>query len=155
MNKELNFLVIIDETREMHNAIRYASLISLRVGGSVVILYTFDNIDFGHWQAVENIAEKESRDEAEERIKEYESTILTLSKRKPKKFIMKGDRIDCIIKFLESNKCISNLILAASSGPVGPGPLISGFTGKFRTKLKVPLTIIPSDLSEEEIDNLF
>mgnify|MGYP001298399810 CR=1 FL=1 len=101
MNKELNFLVIIDETKEMHNAIRYASLRSLRVGGSVVILYTFDNIDFGHWQAVENIAEKESRDEAEERIKEYESTILTLSKRKPKKFIMKGDRIDCIIKFLE------------------------------------------------------
>ena len=91
MNKELNFLVIIDETKEMHNAIRYASLRSLRVGGSVVILYTFDNIDFGHWQAVENIAEKESRDEAEERIKEYESTILTLSKRKPKKFIMKGE----------------------------------------------------------------
>ena len=68
---------------------------------------------------------------------------------------MKGDRIDCIVRFLESNKFVSNLILAASAGPVGPGPLISGFTGKFRTKLKVPLTIIPSNLKEEEIDNLF
>ena len=68
---------------------------------------------------------------------------------------MKGDRIDCILKFLESNKFVSNLILASSSSSVGPGPLISSFTGKNRLKLKVPLTIIPANLSEEEIDNLF
>ena len=32
---------------------------------------------------------------------------------------------------------------------------ISGFTGKHRASLHVPLTIIPGNLSEEEIDNLF
>jgi hypothetical protein len=32
--------------------------------------------------------------------------------------------------------------------------LISAFTGKQRSKLKVPLTIIPPNLKEEEIDKL-
>ncbi len=155
MIKELNFLVVIDDTKEMQNALRYASKRALRTNGSVVILYTFENIEFAHWQAVENIAEEEARKEAEDKIKEYESEIFSLSSKKPKKFIMKGDRIECIINFLDANKFISNLILAASSGPIGPGPLISAFTGKHRTKIKVPLTIIPSNLSKEEIDNLF
>lgn len=155
MIKELNFLTIIDETKEMYSAIRYASLRASRVEGRVVILYTFESPDFSHWQAIENIAEEELRKEAEEKIKDYESVIMKFCQKKPKKYLMKGDRIDCILKFLESNKFVSNLILAASSSAGGPGPLISGFTGKYRTKLKVPLTIIPADLSEEEIDNMF
>lgn len=155
MKKELNFLVILDESDEMFDALRYASLRAARVSGKVVLLYTFEKIDFSHWKAVENIAEKESREEAEEKIKEYENFVMSLSNNKPKKYIMKGDRISCILEFLNSNKFVSNLILASSSSPVGPGPLISGFTGKYKTELKVPLTIIPANLSEEEIDNLF
>ena len=60
MKKELNFLVILDESDEMFDALRYASLRAARVSGKVVLLYTFDKIDFSHWKAVENIAEKES-----------------------------------------------------------------------------------------------
>ncbi len=155
MNKELNFLVIMDETKEMHNAMRYAALRASRVDGFVVLLATFDSLDFSHWKAVENIADKESRKTAESKMLEFESFILKISKKRPKKYIMKGDRIMCILDFLESNKFISNLILASSDEKSGPGPLIQGFTGKYRSNLKVPLTIIPSNLTKEEIDNLF
>ena len=155
MKKKLNFLVIIDNSKEMFNALRYAAWRASRADGKVVILYTFESLEFSHWKAVESIAEKELKEEAEDKIKEYEALVFSICSKKPKKYIMKGDRLDCILKFLDSNKFISNLILAASSSTGGPGPLISGFTGKHRTKLKVPLTIIPGNLSEEEIDNLF
>ena len=102
MTKELTFLVIIDDSKEMTNALRYASLRAARVDGRVAILYTFEKIDFSHWKAVENIAVEESRNEAEAKIKEYESYVQSFCEKKPKKFIMKGDRIDCILKFLES-----------------------------------------------------
>ena len=46
MKKELNFLVILDESDEMFDALRYASLRAARVSGKVVLLYTFDKIDF-------------------------------------------------------------------------------------------------------------
>ena len=154
MSKELTFLVILDGTPEMFNALRYAAQRSARNDGRVAILYTFDTLEFSHWKAVEDIAEAESRDDAESKIKEYENFILEFTNKKPKKFIMKGDRIECIIDFLNSNKFISNFVLAASSSNTGPGQLITSFTGKHRSKIKVPITIIPSDLSEEEIDNL-
>ena len=67
---------------------------------------------------------------------------------------MKGDRIECIINFLNANKFISNFILASSPSKSGGDPLINAFTIKQSTKIKVPITIIPPTLTEEEIDNL-
>ena len=152
MFNELTFLVILDETPEMFNALRYAAQRSARNDGRVAILYTFDTLEFSHWKAVEDIAEAESRDDAESKIKEYENFILEFTNKKPKKFIMKGDRVECIINFLSDNKFISNFVLASSNS--GSDSLISAFTGKQMSKIKVPLTIIPSNLSEEEIDKL-
>ena len=139
----------------MDKALRYASLRASRVNGDVVLLATFESLDFSHWQAVENIAEEESRQKAEKKLIKHESVVLSICKSKPKKYIMKGDRIMCILDFLEANRFISNIVLASSDNNAGPGPLISAFTGKYRSKLHIPLTIIPADLSEEEIDNLF
>ena len=152
MNKELTFLVILDDSPEMFNALRYAAQRSAISDGRVAILYTFDTLEFSHWKAVEDIAEVESREKAESKIKEYENFILQFANKKPKKFIMKGDRVECIINFLSANKFISNFVLASSGA--GSDPLISAFTGKQMSKIKVPLTIIPSNLSEEEIDKL-
>ena len=45
-------------------------------------------------------------------------------------------------------------LLAASEKTSPSDSLISSFTGKNRSKIKVPLTILPSSLSEEEIDKL-
>ena len=153
--KKLSFLVVIDDSKEMNNALRYASIRASRVNGNVVLLATFESLDFSHWKAVENIADEESRQKAERKLLNHEAVVLSLCNTKPKKYIMKGDRIMCILDFLEANKFISNFVLASSADNAGPGPLISAFTGKYRSKLHVPLTIIPANLSEEEIDNLF
>lgn len=152
MNKELTFLVILDDSPEMFNALRYAAQRSAISDGRVAILYTFDTLEFSHWKAVEDIAEVESREKAESKIKEYENFVSQFANKKPKKFIMKGDRVECIINFLSANKFISNFVLASSIA--GSDPLINAFTGKQMSKIKVPLTIIPSNLSEEEIDKL-
>ena len=112
------------------------------------------HLEFSHWKAVEDIAEVESREKAEEKIVEYENFVMSFTEKKPKKFIMKGDRVECIIKFLEANNFISNFVLAASEKSSPSDSLISSFTGKNRSKIKVPLTILPSSLSEEEIDKL-
>ena len=152
MEKEIIFLVVLDDSEEMFRALRYAARRSSRNNGRVALLYTFDTLEFSHWKAVEDIAEAESRDDAESKIKEYENFILEFTNKKPKKFIMKGDRVECIINFLSDNKFISNFVLASSNS--GSDSLISAFTGKQMSKIKVPLTIIPSNLSEEEIDKL-
>jgi hypothetical protein len=49
---------------------------------------------------------------------------------------------------------ISILVLGAATGPKGPGPLVSAVTGKFVGRLRVPVTIVPGNLSVEEIDGI-
>lgn len=154
MEKELTFLVVLDDSKEIFNALRYAAKRTARNNGRVALLYTFETLEFSHWKAVEDIAEIELREEAESKIKEYESYVLNFSEKKPKKFIMKGDRLECIISFLNANKFISNFILASSPNKSGGDPLINAFTIKHSDKIKVPITIIPPMLTEEEIDNL-
>ncbi len=154
MEKEIIFLVVLDDSQEMFRALRYAARRSSRNNGRVALLYTFETLEFSHWKAVEDIAEVESREKAEEKIVEYENFVMKFTEKKPKKFIMKGDRAECIIKFLEANNFISNFVLAASEKSSPSDSLISSFTGKNRSKIKVPLTILPSSLSEEEIDKL-
>ena len=154
MEKEIIFLVVLDDSQEMFRALRYAARRSSRNNGRVALLYTFETLEFSHWKAVEDIAEVESREKAEEKIVEYENFVMSFTEKKPKKFIMKGDRVECIIKFLEANKFISNFVLAASEKSSPSDSLISSFTGKNRSKIKVPLTILPLSLSEEEIDKL-
>ena len=106
MDKEIVFLVVLDDSEEMFRALRYAGRRSSRNNGRVALLYTFETLEFSHWKAVEDIAERESREEAESKIKEYENYVLTFSNKKPKKFIMKGDRLECIIEFLSANKFV-------------------------------------------------
>ena len=154
IEKELTFLVVLDDSDEIFNAIRYAARRTARTKGRVALLYTFETLEFSHWKAVEDIAEIELREEAESKIKEYENYILKFTDKKPKKFIMKGDRVECIIKFLDANKFISNFVLASSPVNTGRDPLINTFAMKYSSKIKVPITIIPPTLTEEEIDNL-
>ena len=101
IEKELTFLVVLDDSEEIFNALRYAAKRSARTNGRVALLYTFETLEFSHWKAVEDIAEIELREEAESKIKEYENYVNNFTNKKPKKFIMKGDRIECIINFLE------------------------------------------------------
>tara|TARA_A100001011_G_C13838846_1_gene646062 strand:+ start:178 stop:648 length:471 start_codon:yes stop_codon:yes gene_type:complete len=152
--KELIFLVVLDDSKEIFSALRYAARRTARTNGRVALLYTFETLEFSHWKAVEDIGEIELREEAESKIKGYENYILKFTTKKPKKFIMKGDRMECIIKFLGANKFISNFVLAASTNKSAGDPLINAFTMKQSDKIKVPITIIPPLLTEEEIDNL-
>ena len=58
------------------------------------------------------------------------------------------------LKLIEEEPSISILVLAAGTGPEGPGPLISYLAGKPAARLRIPITIIPGGLSLDEVDAL-
>ena len=87
--KELTFLVVLDDSKEIFNALRYAAQRSARTNGRVALLYTFETLEFSHWKAVEDIAER-VREEAESKIKEYENYVLTFSDKKTQKIHNEG-----------------------------------------------------------------
>lgn len=152
--KERVFLVVVDESEEMGVALRFACRRAKATGGRVALFYVIEPADFGHWMAVEDLMEKERRLEAEQVLTKYSDTVTALTGTVPILHIREGNRRDALLGLLDEEPNISILVLATGRGKGGPGPLISALTGKFYKRLRVPMTIVPGTLSEEEIDAL-
>ena len=150
--EERVFLVVVDDSEEMHVALRFAALRAVATGGRVALFSVIEPSNFGHWQAVDDLIEKEQREEAEDYLSKYSDLVHDLSGKMPMIYFERGTPRDALIKLLEEEPTISVLVLAAGAGSKGPGPLISALTGKFYSKLTIPMTIVPGNLTDEEID---
>jgi nucleotide-binding universal stress UspA family protein len=148
------FLVVVDESAEMEVALRFACRRARHTGGRVALLSVTEPADFQHWMGVGNLMREEARAESERTLQKCASRVFEMSGAMPVLHVREGDRREQLLKLLDEEPGISILVLGANTGPRGPGPLISALTGKFLSKLRVPLTIVPGDLSDDEIDSV-
>jgi nucleotide-binding universal stress UspA family protein len=146
------FLVVVDESPEMRNALRYACRRAKRTGGRVAMLYVMDPPEGQQWGAVVDLMRQEARQQAELVIAQHAETAVALTGQPPAIHIREGKSRDELMKLLDEDRSISVLVLGSASGSEGPGPLVTAFSGKLGSQLRVPLTIVPGALTEAEID---
>ena len=148
------FLVVVDESEEMGVALRYAALRARATGGRTALLYVIEPSDLQQWMAVESLMREERRQEAEQFLQKLSQQVVELSGSPPIVHIREGRRRDEQLALLDEDPSISVLVLASSPRPEGPGPLITALTGKFAHKLKLPITIVPGGLSDEQLSHV-
>jgi nucleotide-binding universal stress UspA family protein len=148
------FLVVIDNSPELRVAMRYACRRANRTGGRVALLHVVDDEDFRQFIGVSDVMRDESRQEAEALVQKMASEVQKLSGNMPVLFLREGNRRDELLKLIAEEPTISILVLGASTSPKGPGPLVSALTGKFVSRLRIPVTIVPGNLSDEDIESL-
>lgn len=145
------FLVVIDETTECERAVYYASRRAQRTGGKLTMLYVINPSEFGHWIGVETIMRSEAEHEARSVLGEYSESLRETVGIEPEAVIREGVRAEQVRALIEDDKDIAILVLAAGSGPDGPGPLVSEIAGRSSSDFPVPITIVPGSLSDEDI----
>jgi hypothetical protein len=69
-------------------------------------------------------------------------------------YLREGKLRDELLKLIDEDRSISVLVLGAATGTEGPGPLISSLVGKMTSDLRIPLTIVPGYLTDEQLQNL-
>ena len=148
------FLVVIDNSPELRVAMRYACRRAYRTGGRVALLHVVDDEDFRQFIGVSEVMREESRQEAETLVQKMASEVQNLSGAMPVLYLREGNRRDELLKLISEEPTISILVLGASMNPKGPGPLVSALTGKFVSRLRIPVTIVPGNLSDEDIESL-
>ena len=148
------FLVVVDETEEMKVALRFACLRARRTGGRVALLYVIEPAEFQHWMAVGDLMREEARSEGEQLLQRLAALVNELVGTIPVLYVREGKVRDELFKLLDEEPRISVLVLGANTGSRGPGPLVSALTGKMIGKLRVPITVVPGNLSDEEIDSV-
>jgi len=146
------FLVIVDETEEMEVALRFACRRARHTGGRVALLYVIEPAEFQHWMAVEDLMREEARSEGEQLLQKLAARVNELVGSIPILYVREGKVRDELFKLLDEEPRVSILVLGANPGSRGPGPLVSALTGKMIGKLRVPVTVVPGNLGDEEID---
>lgn len=147
------FLVVLDDSRECLNAMRFAAMRAEHSGGEVEILSVIPPDEFNHWLGVGNLM----REEAKERIHAHYEVFAKWMRDKhgidPRLVIREGNVTEEILKRVEQNAEIGVLVLGASSGKGGPGPIITALMRQSGT-LSVPMTIVPGEMSKERLEQI-
>jgi nucleotide-binding universal stress UspA family protein len=148
------FLIIVDDSDEWRAALRYACRRAKSTRGRVALLRVIEPAEFQHWMAVEDVMREEAREEAEGLLQRVAREVNQLTGQMPALYVREGGRREELLKLIDEEPMISILVLAAAVGSEGPGPLIQELMTKRVASMRIPVTIVPGNLSEEDIDAL-
>ena len=148
------FLVVVDISEEMNVALRFACQRAKNTGGRVALLYVMEPADFQHWMAVGEKMREERREEAERTLREFASQVQKITGEIPVLFFREGKAADEIVDLIKEEPNICILVLGAAIGKKGPGPLVTSLVGKLSGKFPIPITVVPGNLTLEEVDVL-
>ena len=148
------FLVLVPPTPEHRIAVRYAARRAAHTGGRVAMLYVIEPAELQHFQAIEELARTERWEAAEELLQALCEEIAPVAGSMPMVYIREGRTRDELLQLINEEPAISILVLAAGTGPEGPGPLITDLIGRVAARLRVPITIVPGGLSMDKVDQL-
>ena len=146
------FLCVVDDSEEMRVAIRFAARRALRNNGRVALLYVMEPADFQHWMSVEERMREERREEAERVLQDWASQVHEVCGTVPALYVREGSPSEEIQKLIDEDPRIQILVLGAGTGKKGPGPLVSSIVAKSSGRFPIPITVVPGDLTDEQID---
>ena len=118
----------------------------------MALLRVIEPTEYEHFASIGNLMRAEAREAAEELLNRLAGDVNQLSGHLPVLHVREGNPRDELIALIAEEPSISVLVLAADTGPGGPGPLVTALTGKYIGKLRVPLTLVPGSLTPEQID---
>lgn len=145
------FLIILDETRETLNAMRFAAIRAAKTGGAVEILAVIPPEDFQPFMGVADVMRAEAREKIEAHFQVFKDWMEKREGIIPKLVIREGDSVDCVLEHIVSDPEIGIVVLGAGTEQSGPGPIVTALTGRRMGELRVPITIVPGSMSKEDI----
>ena len=147
------FLVVLDDTRECLNAMRFAALRAAKTQGGVQILSIIPPEEYQHWMGVADLMRAEARERIEAHFEVFAKWMRDRHGVNPELVIREGDPEAEILAQVREDPQVGVLVLGANHEKSGPGPLVTALTRSAGT-LPVPITIVPGDLSDDEIADL-
>src|SRR5262245_45181544 len=149
-------LVIVDESPEVEGALFYAAGRAYHTAGQITLLYVIEP-DNQFWDAVRHVPHDEQTNKARALFRLFLRKLANAGYDNVavEEVIREGKLVETIRQQIEDDEDVAVLVLGASKEATGPGPLVSSLAvvataGKF----PIPITIVPGDLSLEQIQAL-
>lgn len=152
------FLLVVDSSDEVEAALYYAASRVMHSGGSIVMLYAIEPQDFQHWVGVRQIQLEEETTKAKALFRLFRRKLNNegFESVETEEVTAEGTKAEAIVNAIEADEDVAILVLGAAADPnSGPGPLVSSLAaGTAAGKFPIPITIVPGELTLEEIQAL-
>ena len=147
------FLVVLDDSRECLNAMRFAALRAAKTQGGVQILSIIPPEEYQHWMGVADLMRAEARERIEAHFEVFAKWMRDRHGVNPELVIREGDPEAEILAQVREDPQVGVLVLGANHEKSGPGPLVTALTRSAGT-LPVPITIVPGAMSKERLESI-
>ena len=147
------FLVVLDDSRECLNAMRYAAMRASRTGAGVTILSIIPPDEFQHWQGVAELMRAEARERIEAHFEVFAKWMRDRKGIDPELVIREGDPAVEILAQVQEDPEIGVLVLGAGNEKSGLGPLVTQMS-RNSASLPIPITIVPGEMSKERLEKI-
>jgi len=98
---------------------------------------------------------QEAREAAEEKMRIHADYAKGLTGQMPVLFVREGDSRDELLALIDEEPSISLLVLGADTESDTAGPLITFLMARGASRCRVPITVVPGNLTDEQLDALF
>jgi nucleotide-binding universal stress UspA family protein len=147
------FMVVLDDSRECLNAMRYATLRASHTGAGVVILSVIPPEEFRHWAGVADLMRAEARERIEAHFEVFAKWMRDKHRVQPELVIREGEAVAEVLAQLREDPQIGVLVLGAGTDKAGPGPLVTHLS-RHSANLPCPLTVVPGDMSKDRLESI-
>ena len=145
------FLVVLDDSKECLNAMRFAAMRAAKTGGGVEVLSIIPPEEFNHWIGVGDLMRAEARERIEVHFEVFAKWMRDRQGVNPSLVIKEGEVVPEILAQISEEPEIGILVLGASTDKKGPGPIVTQLS-KNAGSLPIPITVVPGDLSKERLE---
>ena len=109
------FLVVLDDSRECLNAMRFAALRASHTGGGVQILSVIPPEEFQHWMGVADIMRAEARERNVAHFEVFAKWMRDRQNVDPELVIREGEPVTEILAQIREDPSVGVLVLGASN----------------------------------------
>ncbi len=145
------FMVVLDDSRECLNAMRFAAMRAAHSGGGVTILSIIPPDEFQHWIGVGEIMREEARERIHAHFEVFAKWMRDKQGVDPELAIREGVAVTEILAQISQDPDIGVLVLGAGIDKKGPGPLVAEMA-RASGSFPIPVTIGPGEMSKERLE---
>lgn len=145
------FLVLLDDSRECLNAMRFAAMRAANTGGGVVILSVIPADDIQHGLGVAEVMRAEAHERIEAHYEVFAKWMRSRPKVEPELVVREGDPAEELIAQITEDPEIGVVVLGLDSDKSGQNPVLTRLLREAPT-LACPITIVPGDISKERLE---
>lgn len=147
------FLVVLDDSHEALNAIRFAALRAASTGAAVQVLAVIPAAEIQHGLGVADVMRAEAQERIEAHFEVFAKWMRERPGVEPELVIREGDPPTELVAQIADDPQIGVCVLGAVAGATSPGPLLARLLREVGT-LGCAITIVPGELSRERLDEI-